>query len=188
MDEKEHYVELIRIFDKMIAEGNWEGGLFFQVAGNKLKDFRDQLKKKINIDTGNSEPTPAEMANYIKQRSGLIEVYIALYSAEGNNLRKWEVVLSNLTRQLVNRPIYKREKDIQDIIKTKENPINDAYAIAYVSETDIIKFSAHDKPVLDRFGHELVSLKEGALKVENITKFVHLAGEYSYNKGNLTKL
>lgn len=148
MDEKEHYVELIRIFDKMIAEGNWEGGLFFQVAGNKLKDFRDQLKKKINIDTGNSEPTPAEMANYIKQRSGLIEVYIALYSAEGNNLRKWEVVLSNLTRQLVNRPIYKREKDIQDIIKTKENPINDAYAIAYVSETDIIKFSAHDKPVL----------------------------------------
>ena len=107
---------------------------------------------------------------------------------EGRNLKKWEIVLANLPRQIIGRPIYKREKDIKETINTKENPVNDAYVIAYVTEMDILKPSFRDKALVDRFGHELLRLKDNILKVENITKLVHQTGNYTYRKGLLTKL
>jgi intracellular multiplication protein IcmQ len=133
-------------------------------------------------------PSATEMLDYVKQRSGLVEVFIAVYCAEGANVRRWESVLSNLPKQVVGRPIYKREKDIKDIIAAKENQINDGYIIAYVTEMDILKPSFRDKAVTDRFGHELIRLKDNMLKLENITKLVHLTGEYAYKNGKLTRL
>jgi intracellular multiplication protein IcmQ len=188
MDERKKYnLELIRGLDKLIAEGQWDGGLFFQAAGKKLRDLSEKLKKELQLE-GNEDVSATEMKDLVKQHSGLIEIYISLYNADGRNIKKWEVVLASLAKQLVSRPIYKKEKDIKDSIATKENPINDAYAVAYISEMDILTPSFRDKKPIDRFGHELLVLKENSLKLENITKLVHLTGEYSYRKGLLTKI
>lgn len=188
MDEKtQAHINLIRELDKLIAEGQWEGSLYYQSIGKKLRDFSDELKNEYHIDES-TPSTPQEMMNAVKQKSGLVEIYVSVYCAEGRNLKKWEMILANLPKQVVSRPVYKREKDLKDAINTKENPINDAYVIAYVTEMDILKPSFRDKQLLDRFGHELLRLKDNTLKEENITKFIHLTGEYAYRKGILAKL
>lgn len=188
MDDRTKYnLELIRALDNLIAQGQWEGGLFFQAAGKKLRDLSTRLKQELQLDI-KEELTPTEMRDYIKQHSGLIEVYISLYSAEGNNLRKWESILISLPKQVISRPIYKREKDLKETLAVKTTAINDAYAVAYISEIDILKPSFRDKVPVDRFGHELLLLKENSLKTDNITKFVHVTGEYTYRKGVLSKL
>src|SRR5690348_13502432 len=156
MDEdKKHSLELIRALDQMIADGNWEGGLFFQAAGKKLRILSAELKAELQL-TEEQQPSAAEVIDYVKQKSGLIEIYISVYCIEGKNMKKWEIVLENLPRQIVSRPIYKREKDIKETIHTKENPINDGYAVAYVTDMDILKPSFRDKALVDRFGHELL--------------------------------
>ena len=183
----EHTLELIRALDEAIAKGNWEGGLFFQAAGKKLRDLSEKLKKELEVN-GQAAPTAEEMIDYAKQRSGLVEVYISVYCTEGRSVPRWETVLGNLPKQIVGRPIYKREKDIKDVIATKENPINDGYVVGYITEMDILKPSFREKMAVDRFGHELVRLKDNTLKVENITKLVHLTGDYTYRNGKLIKL
>lgn len=185
--DTEHNLELIRALDKAIANGHWEGGLFFQAAGKKLRDLSERLKKELNLDDQNM-PSATEMIDYVKQKSGLVETFIGVYCAEGSDIRRWESVLGSLPKQVVGRPIYKREKDIKDIIATKENQVNDAYIIAYVTEMDILKPSFRDKAIVDRFGHELIRLKDNTLKVENITKLIHLSGEYTFRNGKLTRL
>jgi len=185
--DTEHSLELIRALDEAIAKGHWEGGLFFQAAGKKLRDLSEKLKKELNFED-EKHPSPVEMMDYVKQKSGLVEVYIAVYCAEGSSILRWEAVLGTLPKQVVGRPIYKREKDIKDIIAAKENPINDGYIIAYITEMDILKPSFREKVSLDRFGHELIRLKDNTLKLENITKLIHLSGEYAYKNGKLTRL
>ncbi len=188
MDEDtKHSLELIRALDQMIADGNWEGGLFFQAAGKKLRALSEELKAELQL-TEAEQPSATAIIDYVKQKSGLIEIYISVYCTEGRNIKKWEIVLANLPRQVVSRPIYKREKDIKETIHTKENPVNDAYVVAYVTDMDILKPSFRDKAIVDRFGHELLRLKDNALKPENITKLVHLTGEYTYRKNILAKL
>jgi intracellular multiplication protein IcmQ len=188
MDEDTKYtLELIRALDQMIADGNWEGGLFFQAAGKKLRALSAELKAELQLNE-EKQSNVVEIIDYMKQKRGLIEIYISVYCTEGRNVKKWEIVLSSLPRQVVSRPIYKREKDIKETIHIKENPINDAYVIAYVTDMDILKPSFRDKTMVDRFGHELLRLKDHALKPENITKLVHTTGEYTYRKNLLTKL
>ena len=188
MDDATKYnLDIIRALDKLIAEGHWEGGLFFQAAGKQLRDLSAQLKEELQIDT-DAQTAATEMKDLVKQHSGLVEIFISVYNADGRNIGKWELVLSNLIKQLISRPIYKREKDIKDSINAKENPINDAYAVAYINEMDILTPSFRDKKPLDRYGHELLIIKENGLKPENITKLVHLTGEYTYHKGSLHKI
>lgn len=183
----EHTLELIRALDEAIAKGNWEGGLFFQAAGKKLRTLSEKLKKELE-DNGQKPPTAEEMIDLAKQKSGLVEVYISVYCTEGRSIPRWESVLGNLPKQVVGRPIYKREKDVKDIIRTKENPVNDGYVVAYITEMDILKPSFKEKAAVDRFGHELIRLKDNVLKPENITKLIHLMGDFSYRNGKLAKL
>lgn len=185
-DEEKLRVELLKTLDAAINEGQWEGSLFFQAAGKKLRDLRDSIKKELNVDIEN-QPITKAVVEQAKQFSGLIDVYVSLYSAEGNNINKWEIILSNISRQAISRPIYKKEKDIREMISAKENSTTDAYIIAYVSENTITK-SLTGKPLLDRYGHELLVLKENAIRTENIAKFIHKSGEYGYEKGRLVRL
>src|SRR5688572_1179808 len=119
-EETKHNLELIRALDKMIADGNWEGGLFFQAAGKKLRALSQELKAELQLPS-EQEVTISDMAAFVKQKSGLIEIFISVYCTEGRNIKKWELVLGSLPKQIVSRPVYKREKDIKETINTKEN-------------------------------------------------------------------
>ena len=187
MDEETKLtLRLLKALDTAISEGSWDGGLFFQAAGKKLRDIRDRIKD-LDIDIG-AEASPASTAvTTVMKYSGLIDVYVSLYCSEGNNINRWETILTTISRQAITRPIYKKEKDVREVISAKDSKINDAYIIAYVSENSITK-TLSGKPLLDRFGHELTVLKENSIIVDNIAKFIHVSGEYTYEKGKLVKL
>lgn len=186
-DEKKLALDLIKALDTAITEGHWDGGIFFQATGKKLRDLRDALKRDIDLDINSETGINQATVNQVMKYSGLIDVYVSLYSAEGYNIHKWEMILSSIGRQSVSRPIYKKEKDVREMINAKETPVNDAYIIAYVSENSITK-PYSGKPVLDRFGHELLVLKENSIVAENIAKFIHKSGEYTFEKSRLVKL
>lgn len=126
------------------------------------------------------------MANQLALRSGQQEVYVSLYSSDGTNLQSWERIIANLPRQMISRPIYSDEEQVRALIKSKENKVNEGYVAIYINKTDIIPLS-QDKTLYDRLGSPLLTLKDRSLNTENITRFIHTSGQYTYYKGRLTK-
>jgi hypothetical protein len=63
--DTEHSLELIRALDEAIAKGHWEGGLFFQAAGKKLRDLSERLKKELNFED-EKHPSPTKKVDWWK--------------------------------------------------------------------------------------------------------------------------
>lgn len=176
----------LKALDAAIETGPWEESNFLRVIKKKLITIRDNFATKTGYQTETEQKNTAEFLKQIALRQGQQEIFIGIYSSDGNNMQAWERLLMNLPRQIISRPIYANEQDIKNLIKSKENKINEAYVVAYVSKTDILNVKT-DKIPLDRFGKPLLSLKDKCLYLENISRFVHLSTPYSYVKGHLIK-
>ena len=87
---------------------------------------------------------------------------------------------------MISRPIYADEEDLKDVLKIKENKINEAYVSIYINQTDILSLPS-DKSSCDKLGKILLSLKDNTLNLENINRFVHQSGVYQYKHGHLLK-
>ncbi|MDP1602311.1 MAG: Dot/Icm secretion system protein IcmQ [Legionella sp.] len=175
---------VLKALDDALDQGPWEESNFLRVIGKNLREIRDDLTSHINKNVARgTEQKEKKMAVL---QSGQQEVFIALYSSEGNQLQSWERIIANLQRQMISRPIYAQESDVQFLIKSKENKLNEAYVVIVVNEEDILTVSS-DKIPRDKFGKPLMSLKDRSLNLNNITRFVHLSGAYDYTKGRLIK-
>ena len=176
---------ILNALDEAIENGPWEESNFLRVIGKNLREIREKFFTQLN-SIQETKGGSKNVANRIALRTGQQEVFIALYSTDGSNMHSWERILVNLPRQMISRPIYAEEKDVKDIIKTKENKINEAYVSIYVSQNDLLVTSP-DKTPLDKLGKPLLSLKDKALNLENIHCFVHMSGSYKFQYGRLVK-
>lgn len=183
---KEHNDAILKALDYAIQNGPWDKSNFLRSIGNRLIGIRDNFAKKINERSQEQIRADAHLANRLALRSGQQEVFVSLYSSDGSNLQSWERIIANLPRQMISRPIYANEEQVQALIKSKENKQNEGYVAIYINETDIIHLSA-DKTLMDKLGSPLLTLKDRALNVDNITRFVHLSGHYKYSRGRLIK-
>lgn len=177
---------ILKALDEAINNGPWEESNFLRVIGKNLREIRDNFASQVGGDEQEKNAIDANLANKAALRSGQQEVFIALYSSEGSNLQSWERIMTNLPRHVVSRPIYAQEDDVRFLIKSKENKMNEAYVAIFINQGDILALSA-DKIPLDRFGKPLITLKDRAINLDNISRFVHLSGVYSYSKGRLIK-
>ncbi|WP_131778859.1 Dot/Icm secretion system protein IcmQ [Legionella bozemanae] len=183
---KEHNDAILKALDYAIQNGPWDKSNFLRSIGNRLIGIRDNFAKKINERSQAQIQADAHLANRLALRSGQQEVFVSLYSSDGSNLQSWERIIANLPRQMISRPIYANEEQVQALIKSKENKQNEGYVAIYINETDIIHLST-DKTLMDKLGSPLLTLKDRALNVDNITRFVHLSGHYKYSRGRLIK-
>ncbi|KTD74489.1 Dot/Icm secretion system protein IcmQ [Legionella tucsonensis] len=183
---EEHNEAILKALDYAIQNGPWDKSNFLRSIGNRLIGIRDNFAKKISARSQAQIRADTHLANRLALRSGQQEVFVSLYSSDGSNLQSWERIIANLPRQMISRPIYANEEQVQALIKSKEKKQNEGYAAIYINQTDIIHLSA-DKTLSDRLGSPLLTLKDRALDVENITRFVHLSGEYKYSRGRLIK-
>jgi len=178
--------QALAALDATLAAKSWDESSFILMIGKKLRIVRDDLAVKI----AKFEEGELESPEYLAHRAHLTAshklVYISLYSSEGVQLNSWEKIIANLQRQIVSRPIYASEEDAQNIIKTKEKKINEAYVAFYVNATDILTVN-EDKIPKDKLGKPLLVLKDKAIHIENIDYLVHLSGKYRYSRGRLTK-
>ena len=184
---KEQCVDIITALNEAIDQGPWDKSNFLTAIGNNLKAIRDDF-----IAYTASPQTPAlkplvEPAKPILRHTNQREVFVSLYSSNGMALRSWEQILVNLPHQMISRPIYADESKLQSLIKTKENKLNEAYVAIHVEQTDILPLSAERTPI-DKLGTSLLSLKDKSLKLENITRFIHLSDVYLFLRGRLVKM
>lgn len=177
---------ILQALDKAITTGPWEESNFLRVIGKNLQEIRNNFANLLsgNQDVNQSDTTVQD--NRAAQRASQQEVFIALYASDGNNLQSWERILANLPRQLISRPVYTEELNVQNLIKSKENKVNEAYVAVYISQSDILTLPS-DKIPCDKFGKPLLTLKDRSLNLDNISRFIHLSGTYNYQKGRLIK-
>jgi intracellular multiplication protein IcmQ len=151
-----------------------------------LRDIRDGLQNYIELRKQEQRNLSSYVSNREKLRADQQEVYVSLYSTEGRLIQSWERIVNNLPRQIISRPIYENEEDIITAIKYKENKENEAYVSVYINTSDVLTIH-EDKIPKDKLGKKLLVLKDKALELDNITRFVHLSGEYQYLHGRLIK-
>lgn len=181
--------KLIAVLDNVIEKGHWEDTLFLQATGKKLREFRERLRNELDVSEVTLEsqsPTHRYLQKKAIGQEGLL-VFILIYCTEGTNIRQWEQVISTLATHSMTRPIYKNEEDVQSIIRAKKTKHNDAYVALSIKETDISPPFSNKTPI-DRFGKELIVLKEGSVHHSNIEFFVHSSGRYIFQNGKLVKL
>lgn len=178
---------ILNALNDAIEKGPWEQSSFLKVIGKNLVEIRDDFLTQLGASTKAQLRAESNLANRLALRSGQQEVYISLYSADGNNLQTWERIVANLPRQMISRPIYAREEDIRSLLKTKENKKNEAYVAIFINQGDILPL-APDKASVDKLGTVLLALKDKTLNLDNISRFVHFTGTYHYVQGRLTKI
>jgi intracellular multiplication protein IcmQ len=177
--------EFLEKLDKAIAEGPWEDTNFLKAVGHKLKKIRDDFVRDAGLDDNNqTSENDEKTANALNQ--DIMEVYISLYSSEGANLQSWERIINNLMQRNISRPIYLQEQDIINIIKTKENPVNEAYIAIHILKSDVLTIPKEKIPI-DKRGVELLTLKDKAIQLDKINKFVNQERNYRYVKSQLIK-
>ncbi|KTD67786.1 IcmQ protein [Legionella steelei] len=183
---KEHNDAILKALDYAIQNGPWDKSNFLRSIGNRLIGIRDNFSKKINMRSQSQIQSDTNLANRLALRGNQQEVFISLYTSDGSNIQSWERIIINLPRQMISRPIYGSEEQVQELIKSKENKQNEAYVGIYINNTDMIHL-APDKILHDRLGSPLLTLKDRSLDLENITRFVHISGVYKYSRGRLIK-
>lgn len=179
-------LKILQALDKAIKEGQWEGKLLFQATGKKLREIRDRLRATLQLDEMDSEASN-QLAEREATRSSQVEVFVSLYNADGNDLKKWAMVIKSLETNIITRPIYNNEADIQTVIRSKTNKKNEAYLSVFINKSAILAPTGKQPP-RDRLGYEMLLIKEGALNLESISRFVHISGEYEFKDNHLVKI
>lgn len=183
---KEQANAILAALDEAIETGPWEESNFLRVIGKNLQEIRDKFASHLSSEYPDTPKLETPTVHRAVQHPGQKEIFISLYSSEGDNMQCWERLLANLPRQIISRPIYPDEEGVQYFIKSKENKLNEAYVAIYIHETDLLNMP-QDKMPVDKFGKGLLCLKDRAICLENITRFVHVTGTYHYVKGRLVK-
>lgn len=183
---KEQVNEILQALDEVIEQGPWDDSNFLKVMGQNLRNMRDEFIQKSESSRQQLSDNDKHIAHQLALRHGRRKIYIGLYSSEGRNMLSWERIVANLPRQMISRPIYADEQDIQEMIKTKENKFNEAYVSVYISEQDILPLSADKLPV-DKLGKSMLMLKDNTVNLDNVESFVHQSGSYHLSHGRLIK-
>lgn len=178
--------EILKALDETIAKGPWEESNFLKVIGKDLREIREGLSNYIQLRKQERNNIADYVGSRSLQREGQQEIYISLYSTDGRFIQSWERIVNNLPRQMISRPIYEKEDDVITAIKHKENKENEAYVAVYVDSSDLLVLH-EDKIPKDKLGKKLLVLKDKALELDNIHRFIHQAIEYQYLHGRLIK-
>lgn len=177
---------ILKALNEAIETGPWDKSSFLKVIGKNLNEIRENFLNQLGTLSKSQLRAESHLANRIALRSGQQEVFVSLYSSDGQNIQSWERIVANLPRQMISRPIYADEEDVKAIIKIKENKNNEAYVAIYINQHDILPIGA-DKSSFDKLGKALMSLKDKTLSLDNISRFVHHSGVYRYDRGRLIK-
>lgn len=176
---------ILQALDEAIEEGPWDATVFFQAIRNKLIEIRNQFEKETGLTEENvSSASRATLFGNMAKRHGMVEVFILLYNADGNSIPKWENLLRSISSQIVSRPVYRLEADAKSALRAATNRMNEAYVSVFIQEDEILPSQLARAPH-DRHGHEILSVKEGAIQCENIDQFIHSSGQYDFKNNKL---
>lgn len=190
MDNKplsdEQITATLKAFEKALSGEEWESSAFLRVIKKKLEAIEGDFKTLV--DARLAEVEEKESHHHTKRKPAQKQqvAFVLLYSSQGTNIRSWEQILANLPRQIVSRPIYPDEGSVKAAIQAKKNKANHAYTSIFIHEEDVLKLP-EDKTPIDKTGVPLITLKDNVLRANQIVRFVHTTGVYTYSKARLIK-
>lgn len=162
--------QLLAVLTGILASGDWESSLFLKVEADRLKEFSGQVGTLLKSDEPKLDIIARDVARP-KPQFGYSQVFILLYQIDGANLQNWYSNIKNLGQYSVTRPAYIDERYAQEFIRSKvANIERNGYVVANVKSDD---FYQEGEKLFDPFGHELVSLKDKAVLIDNVVEFVH---------------
>lgn len=174
---------LLGTIDKVIGNGQWETSLFFRNILKRLLGLRASIIDQLGEDAEDASSSSQSELSAIEHKEGYQRIYVAIYQADGTHLNRWINVIKSLCERCMSRPVYSTEEEVAEMIRAKGSR-SDAYIVAWIRPTDIV--ASYNGIVLkDRFGHELLTLKDGSIKLDNITEFVHEKKRYCFNSDRL---
>jgi len=173
--------ELLAILDELLGAGDWESSLFLKVASKRVKALRDEARALLDQATIQKDTQGDSNA----LREGYEKVFVSLYQADGNDMKKWHNTLKGLALNNVGRPVYQSEGHVQASIRARGNQTCEGYAVVQIKTSDLMKMPDGRVPK-DRYGNELLTVRENAVSLENIKEFVHANGQsYDFREGKL---
>jgi hypothetical protein len=175
---------LLGVLDKLLSGGGWESSLFLSSTYKKIQKLRDETYQILQEEVPDEAQLEAQQDKFKRPiKEGFLRLYILLYQTEGGKLLNWQYALRTLLEYSVSRPTYNDANYVKELIRTKPNIERYGYAIIDVAKSDLY---AQEQPVKDALNHEMIVLKEGAIKRENIIGFVHAnRKQYSFIDGEL---
>lgn len=177
--------KILSALDDALEKGPWGKSIFLRAIGKKLESVRDEFKSGVTERPGQAIEQILT-GNKVNLRAEQQKVFVSLYCSNGADIKQWERIVTNLASQSITRPTYGNEKDIQTLIRSKPKKENEAYVSINISQRDILKV-APGRELKDRLGTQLLSLRDKAIKKENILDFYHLSGRYSIESGRLVR-
>ncbi len=150
--------------------------------GEKFRFVRDRLQALLSHVEENTKILQATKkdSNY-EMTSDEIVVYVHLFNAQGNIFKTWIKMLNPAVfyEYSVNRPIYTDKSEIEAFIRGKANKMQHAFLAFAIKKTAIKKDEV--EIAKDIFGHELIKVQEGSLKLEKLMGFTHHEHDYKLN-------
>lgn len=182
---------LLQNIADVISDDSWKtSSLLLELKKNWENLYAEIHQAFMHTKLGSKEEIVTTKSEDILQNSqkkfdkGFIQVFILLYQYEGNKLVNWEHALRAITKHNINRPTYREEAHIQELIRSKGDLEKYGYAIVNIKEEDILPQEAKK---FDVFNREVLILKENAVKPFNIVGFVHANRKcYSFEDNILT--
>lgn len=172
--------EVIEICQRLLAAGAWHESNFLRTVIRPVEDTLESMQMiRENLQSGE---TAEELSCHVNA-SGMVEVFISIYQADGRDLKKWELLIKSLPDYLLGRPVYSSEDKVKAFIRSKSDRSTEAYVKALVPKGAIVQSVLAVKK--DRLGHVLINLSPGALKKEYISEFYHLNHCYPFKNNRL---
>jgi len=175
---------VLAVLDEALVGGPWSTSPFLGLIGKKLQTIRDEFLQQQETMDGRVKETTQQISDRHEQRAQMTKVYVALYAFDGGDLKSWERVIMNLPSHLTSRAIYANEEEVQALIRSKPNPVNDGYISMFINPDDIISQPA-EKTSTDKHGKPLLVLKHKAISLDSFDVFVHQTGNYQWTNGRL---
>jgi intracellular multiplication protein IcmQ len=161
---------------------NFSHSTFLKIVQQQIQKISDEFDETIEQTYLSDNQAVQEVLDDPNKQA----VFISVYCSDGSKIDAWQRVITNLPKQYISRPIYLREQDAQKALKAKAQFLNEAYVSVLVDKKNIFStendlFNLHDK-----FGSQLLTLKDRSIELSNIVFFWHNSKQYSFKDGNLS--
>lgn len=176
--------QAIKTLDELLEKGVWKGSLLLENSGKKIQAYRDEAQDILDDITGVKTQKEQEAIN---QAAGeLLTIYVSVFQMNPNDMVAWQATLNSIGEYSMSRPIYLAEDHVQEMIRSRPDPSREAYVEVTIRKEDVL-LPPSGKPALDRFDHELLNVRQGRVKPNNIKRFVHRNKVYHFQNGALER-
>lgn len=171
-------------YNDLLSDNRWQQTPFLKVMHSKLTQLKNELTSIIESSGIQEKTTPKLEKVALPESEDFQKLFIYLYSSDGKKIDSWQRVVANIDKQFISRPIYLEEADVQHAVLHAPVTFNAGYVAIWVDKNFINIVLDEDKPK-DKYGRELVSLKDNAIILEKIDYFWNNFVQYHWLKDKL---